>query len=86
MDLQEAVDNVSLVVEDIYRHRIAAVSEELFFPRTLDDLLNLFQRLGPDGLADFYSSLVTAVHGDGETRLHDFCQRVGLRHRTAVAG
>lgn len=86
MDLQAAVDNVSLVIEDIYTDKIAAVSEELFFPRTLDDLLNLFQRLGPDGLVDFYSGLTTAVHSDGETRLDDFCQRVGLQHRTAVAG
>jgi anaerobic magnesium-protoporphyrin IX monomethyl ester cyclase len=85
MDLQEAVDNVSLVIEDIYTHKIAAVSEELFFPRILDDVLNLFQRLGPDGLADFYSGLSTAVHSDGETRLQDFCQRVGLQHRPAAA-
>lgn len=84
MDLQEALDNVSLVIEDIYSHKIAAVSEELFFPRTLDDVLNLFQRLGPDGLADFYSGLATAVHSGGETRLPDFCQRVGLQHTTAL--
>jgi len=74
------------VVDDIHAGEIAAVSEELFYPRTLDDVLNLFQRLGPDGLADFYSGLATAVHSDGETRLQDFCQRLGLRHRTAVAG
>ncbi|GAA5192029.1 hypothetical protein GCM10023322_50730 [Rugosimonospora acidiphila] len=86
MDLQAAMDNVSLVVEDIYTRKIAAVSEELFYPRTLDDVLSLFQRLGPDGLADFYSGLATAVHGDGEPRLQDFCQRLGLQHRTAVAG
>ena len=85
MDLQTAVDNVSLVVEDVYRHEIAAVSEELFFPRTLDDILTLFQRLGPDGLADFYSGLTTAVFDPGPVRLDDFCRRLGLRHGAAVA-
>ena len=85
MDLQQAVDNVSLVVEDIYAREIAAVSEELFFPRTLDDVLTLFQRLGPDGLADFYAGLTTAIHSDGETDLPGFCRRLGLQHRSALA-
>lgn len=85
MELQDAVDNVSLVVDDIYTHKIAAVSEELFFPRTLDDVLHLFQRLGPDGLAAFYSNLTTAVFSDSETRLSDFRQSVGLRHRSTPA-
>lgn len=86
MDLQAAVDNVSLVVEDIYRDKIAAVSEELFFPRTLDDILTLFQRLGPDGLADFYSGLTTAVYDDATVRLDDFCRRLGVRHGLVAAG
>jgi hypothetical protein len=85
MDLQTAVDNVSLVIEDIYHNRIAAVSEEVFFPRTLDDILTLFHRLGPDGLVDFYSGLTTAVYEDGPTDLQDFCQRLGLRHGPTVA-
>ncbi|MEM9489851.1 MAG: radical SAM protein, partial [Myxococcota bacterium] len=70
MDLQEAVDNLSTVVQDIYDQRIRAVSEELFFPRILDDVLNLYQRLGADGLVDFYLGLTTAVlsgdKGEGE--------------------
>lgn len=84
MELQEAVDNVSTVVQEIYDKKIRAVSEELFFPRILDDLLNMYQRLGADRMVDFYLGLSSAVLGNTKDGFLDWCQQVGLVHQPAA--
>lgn len=84
MELQEAVDNVGTIVQDIYEHKIRSVSEELFFPRTLDNVLNLFRRLGPDRMVDFYLGLSRAVLDDSKNGFLNLCQQVGLNRRQST--
>ncbi|MBI4818716.1 MAG: radical SAM protein [Deltaproteobacteria bacterium] len=79
MDLQDAVDLVSGVVEDVYSGRIRAVSEELFYPRTLDDGLTLFQQLGRDRALRFYHGLSRAVLDDRPDSFSELRESVGLQ-------
>jgi hypothetical protein len=79
MDLQDAWDCVSEVVQDVHDRKINALSEELFLPRTFDDPLNLFRKLGWDRALELCLGLSGLVL-DGKSGDFDRWRReVGLK-------
>ncbi|MCE5333471.1 MAG: radical SAM protein [Desulfobacteraceae bacterium] len=78
MDLQGAWDCIGSVLQEIHEGRIRTLCEEYFLPRTLDDPLTLYGRLGPDRAVSFCHGLARLVMEDRRGDFDAWAEGIGL--------